>query len=238
MRDSHVVAFEIPRPWPRHQRLSSLRKRSGGRWSFRGSFWTVAGLHLYWPPLITIWHVEPGGRDSGEVCKHYRRERTAGGTWETTILRGWRFHVQHWRVQVHPLQALRHWALTRCAWCHGPSRKGNPVNVSHQWDAPTGRWWRGEPGLYHRHCSSVANAHSVCLCAESLLNDGASYGQCLRCGRFHRHGGWSEKERTARRLLVAGCPAGQAPTADLLATVAPIWAAIRAERDSADTPVP
>lgn len=152
MHDPMVVAFDIRRPWPRRSDYG----KSSPRWSFRGCFWQIAGRRYYWPSMVTIWHVEPGGHDSGEVCKHYTRAQDPDtGKWTTTYLRGWRWHVHHWRIQVQPLQALRRRALTRCAGCHGRSTKANPVNTSHQWDGPRGRWWQGEPDLYHQACSSA-----------------------------------------------------------------------------------
>lgn len=148
MHDPMVVAFEIRRPWPRRSDYGVSRPR----WHFRGPFWQVAGRRLYWPSLITVWHVEPGGHDSGEVCKHYTRTQGPDGKWTTTYLRGWRWHVHHWHIQVRPLQNLRRWALTRCAWCGGRSRKGRRIDTATGWDTPRGRWWQGEPGLLHGGC--------------------------------------------------------------------------------------
>jgi hypothetical protein len=155
VHDPDVVAFSIRRPWPTASSLPSVN----ARWRVRWPFVSVLGRELYFPDLITIWHREPGGADSGEVCKHYRRERQADGTWATTWLRDWRWHVWHWRIQVHPLQHLRRWALTRCEWCGGRSRKDDPVNCSHSWSGGPGRWWRGETGLYHEDCSTIMSAH-------------------------------------------------------------------------------
>lgn len=50
MHDPLVVAFEIPRPWPRRLRAPARRR--------------------CWPSLVTVWHREPGDRDAFEVCKH------------------------------------------------------------------------------------------------------------------------------------------------------------------------
>jgi hypothetical protein len=172
MHDPLVVAFEIRRPWPR---------RSG-----RG---------YYWPSFITVWHREPHGRDSGEVCKHYRR-----------ILRGWRWHVHHWHIQVHPWQHFRRWTLTRCAWCGGKSRKDDPVNHSHSWDGPRGRWWQGAPGRYHQDCSSIQRAHQpACLCEAPILTDDR-WGVCARCGE--RRYGRTAMQAEADRIL-ASIPHGQ-----------------------------
>jgi hypothetical protein len=138
MHDPMVVAFEIRRPWPRWTRLGSRRTR-------------------YWPALITVWHIEPRGRDAGELCPHYRVEQPEDGQPKTVLLNGWRFHAHHWRIQVHPLQKLRRRLLTRCASCGGRDRKGNPVNLSYSWGHdPDQRWWRGEIGLYHHGCPRLA----------------------------------------------------------------------------------
>jgi hypothetical protein len=74
MHDPYVVAFEIRRPWPRRVHWGTRR-------------W-------YFPPIITVWHVEPGGHDSGEICRHYDRETKK-------ITNGWRWHVWHWKLQIH-----------------------------------------------------------------------------------------------------------------------------------------
>ena len=237
MHDPLVVAWEIRRPWPRrsrdHDSVRLGRERVLPRWRARyrhdcddgcardhaanpfpwyrpGSwspFWTVAGRGYYWPSMVTVWHREPGGRDSGEVCKHYRREQRPGGTWRSTVLRGWRWHVHHYKIQVGPLQELRRRLLTRCAWCGGKSRKGDAVNVSHQWNGPRGRWWQGTPGLYHHDCSCVEHAHRSCACDEPLVESGGGFGRCMLCDR-HAAGVQSPSMLERRRLL-ASVPAGQ-----------------------------
>jgi hypothetical protein len=114
-------------------------------------FWTVAGRGYYWPPLIVVWHREPRGHDSGEICKHLIRWQDEHGKWQSKILHGWRFHVHHWRIQVRPLQELRRRLLTRCAGCGGRHKRGHPVNVGF-WNGARGPWWRGERNLYHLGC--------------------------------------------------------------------------------------
>lgn len=178
MHDPLCVAFTIPRPWPNRSRLTGRR---------------------YWPELVTVWHREPGGNDSGTVCRHY--DRATG-----RVLNGWRWHVWHWRVQLHPLQALRRRLLTRCTWCDGRSRKGDPVNHSHSWDGPRGRWWRGEPGLYHSDCSAYVSAHATCTCETPVL-DGGSYGRCAVCGKYRAFGMTPGRVGIAR--ILAAVPPGQ-----------------------------
>lgn len=186
MHDPLVVAFEIRRPWSKRSRPRYIDG-------------TPAPTHRYWPSLVTVWHREPGGHDSGEVCRHYHRYQDAEGKWQYKFHHAWRFHVHHWRIQVHGLQALRRRLLTRCAWCGGRSVKGDAVNVSHQWDGPPGRWWEGEPGLFHMDCSAIARAHATCVC-ESPVLEYDTYGRCARCGRSRSFGMTEENLVRAREL--------------------------------------
>jgi len=116
------------------------------------AFWKINGYRIYWPAMITVWHVEPDGKDSGEICKHYTRTEVHPGEFVTKHTGGWRWHIHHWRIQVPPLQHLRRRLLTRCEKCGGKDRKANPVNISNQWERPHDKWWRGERGLYHHRC--------------------------------------------------------------------------------------
>ena len=193
MHDPKVVAINIPRPWPKRRRSLDSEGRFRFRypwakwWDIRPSrfmkFTVIFGRGFYWPNVITIWHNEPGGRDSGEVCKHHIRWQDSDGKWQSKSKRAWRWHVHHWSIQFHPWQHFRRWALTRCEWCGGPSRKGDVVNHSHQWDGERGPWWKGEAGLYHRDCSSVATAHRTCICGVGPWSS-RDYGKCEACGCF------------------------------------------------------
>jgi hypothetical protein len=226
MHDPLVVACTIRRPWPQLSR--GLSPHTGRRWKIGGAFWTVAGRPLYWPALITIWHQEPGGHDSGEVCKHYRRRQDDAGKWQTTFLHTWKWHVHHWKVQIIPLQALRRWALTRCEWCGGRSRKGDYVNVSRQWDPEPGRWWHGERGLYHHDCTSVERAHALCFCDDPLLSH-PGYGACARCGKARA---WRQPPNDADWLL-RRLPTGSRIPASLRPELEAAWERARKERANA-----
>lgn len=228
MHDPDVVAFEIRRPWPRRDRShDAATGPDGRRWRARRGFWTVAGKGFYFPSMITIWHHEPGGRDSGEVCKHYDRWETPEG-WKSKRRNGWRFHVHHWRIGIGPLQTLRRWALTRCAWCGGHDRKGDPVNVSHQWDRAPGRWWRGEQGLFHGDCSNVADAHRLCYCADPMLEH-RDHGRCWACGGAR---GYKQEPTDAHRMLRT-LAKGQRIPAEMKPHLDRIYAELRAEREAA-----
>ena len=224
MHDPMVVAFEIRRPWPRRERS---RRKPTKRWEFSGAFWTLAGRRFYWPAVVVVWHKEPGGRGSGEVCKHYRRWQVEpGGKWETKILHGWKWHVHHWHVQVPPVQGFRRWLLTRCAWCGGRQRRRDAVNVSHQWDGSPSPWWRGEVGLFHHDCSSVAHAHRKCYCPEPALNH-EGYGQCQTCGKFLAYRETPDDADWLLRRL----PTGSRAPASLRPELEAAWARRRAVKE-------
>lgn len=142
MHDPLTVAFEIRRPWPKSNKWKTEHSaRTETRWQFNGAFWVIAGHGLYFPGLITVWHRDPSGYDD-TTCR--------GSRW-----RMWRFHVHHWRLQIHPLQQLRRRLFTRCEVCGGRSTKTSRVNFSQQWDRPRGHWWQGEAGLAHMECRGV-----------------------------------------------------------------------------------
>lgn len=193
MHDPMVMAFSIRRPWPE---IRKSRRKNPPRWEWRrwSSFVHFAGRELYFPSLVTVWHVEPHGADSlqGE-CKGTR----------------WQWHVHHWHIQWDFLQKWRRRLLTRCEWCGGRSRKGDAVNHSHQWDGPKQPLWRGERGLYHQDCSSVYFAHRLCLCDNPQLSNW-DYGQCAVCGKYR---GFRQVPTELSRVL-AELPHGERPTPD------------------------
>jgi hypothetical protein len=66
-----------------------------------------------------------------------------------------RWHIWHWRVQVHPLQQFKRWAFSRCAVCGGRFPWGY-APVTTLWDAPGPRWFRAEPAVRHHGCAEAA----------------------------------------------------------------------------------
>ena len=237
MHDSNVVAFTIIRPWPRRSGLPAAPGRDV-RWKIRhyhgqhhedcpprcrlgpfpwwrlrsySRFWRLAGRDWYWPPLVTVWHREPRGADALTICR--RRYQGRDGEWH--LSRTWHWHIHHWKIQLHPAQDARRRLLTRCAWCRGRHRKGDPVNVSYHWDRPAAqRWWRGEIGLYHGDCSAAAAAARACTCTEPAPENGAC-GRCLRCGRHYAYG--RTDAQAARYRALQELPAGTRPSPQALA---------------------
>ena len=211
------AALDIARPWPTIRRLAAKRvahRRAQGDpwfqaryrwakwyqpWSGWMHFWYVGPFELYWSPAITIW----------------RRDRDGA-------------YGPRWKVTCPLFRDIRRRLLTRCEWCGGPSRKGDYVNVGghagaqgqdHNGARIKTRWWRGERGLYHGDCSSIAHAKSVCICGpeggpwEHELDDWP-YGRCAACGKYR---GWlSAADRTSptypglhTNRLLAAIPDGQ-----------------------------
>lgn len=226
MHDPMVVAFEVHVPIPKRQRWSDARpgqKRwTLGRWRrsnpenlgepiyswWRPKAWRprVAGRSYGWRLILTVWHVEPKGHDSGTVCPHYVRWRNDIGDWQSKPLNGWRGHVHHWHLQVPPLQDLRRRLFQRCEWCGGRSTKKSPVNISFQWDAAKVRpWWKSRPGLYHRGCDSAPGVLRSCLCEVPLVeNFNGAFGTCATCGKDYRgEAGWIGQRQA---VAISGLP--------------------------------
>jgi hypothetical protein len=249
VHDPDVVAFSIWRPWPSRTSFSATGSRGDGvRWRIRlhhtcipmcvedpphregafpwwkpgsySSFWRLAGRDFHWPPMVTVWHREPGGRDALSVCQWRWQDTT--GRWH--LSRSWKWHVWHWHLQFPPLQAARRRLLTRCAWCGGRSVKGDVVNFGNSWHPREAHWWQGEPDLFHQDCIGVHRAHGLCLCRVPGLLSHEGYGQCGQCGRFRPY---SYQPTEADRLL-AGLGVGGRPVGKLKARLEELYAQHRA----------
>lgn len=115
MHDPKTVAFELRRPEVRSSKLGMGGKR-------------------LWLSLVTVWHVEPGNRDT--------RPHPCGST-------RWRWHVHHWRLQVVPLQRIVHW-FVRCDGC------GRRMGRS-----PRFGQWGGGKRVWHMDCFLRQHAKGV-----------------------------------------------------------------------------
>jgi hypothetical protein len=61
-----------------------------------------------------------------------------------------RWHIHHWRLQVHHYQQLRRRLFTRCAKCHKPFINESPVTCQYENKKPG--WFRSEENLFHMQC--------------------------------------------------------------------------------------
>lgn len=62
-----------------------------------------------------------------------------------------RWHVWHWKIQIHPVQKFKRWAFSRCAKC-GQRFSWGYAPTTGQWSGGGARWFRSEAHVYHRNC--------------------------------------------------------------------------------------
>ena len=62
-----------------------------------------------------------------------------------------RWHVWHWKIQVHPVQHFKRWAFSRCRECGGRFTWGY-APVSGSWDGVGPKWFRNQEHVYHMDC--------------------------------------------------------------------------------------
>lgn len=148
MHDPMVVVFRLSRPWPqRPRRLSRTKARFKTHFPFVRKF----GWQLYFPPMVTFWHVEPGDADSGKVCGHHPHAGAARLRWI------WR-HRGHLSVQVHGWQMLCRRIWSRCAECGKPFRGDNRMVIG-TWNGDGGPGWRKrERDVRHERCAALVRS--------------------------------------------------------------------------------
>lgn len=125
MHDPLCVAFEVKLPIPRvylsrkhfaEGRAPSFdtgirrRRRTNDEnlgqpiypwWRAKGYEVFAFGAQWRWTSFLTIWHSEPGGRDSGDVCPHRIKWEDHTGKVHYRRSTAWRWHVHHWHIQWH-----------------------------------------------------------------------------------------------------------------------------------------
>lgn len=67
-----------------------------------------------------------------------------------------RWHIWHWHFQIHPLQAFKRWAFSRCEGCGKGFEFGYSV-VTTQWNNKGPQWFRSEKKVYHERCCPPCN---------------------------------------------------------------------------------
>ena len=189
MHDPMTVAFEIRRPIPRRPsrpvregsprwELKVYRKRAADhpgwnpkRWwnpRYWAPFQVAFGREWYFPSLITVWHVEPKGHDSGTICKHARKWQDDAGKWHYKVSNRWRWHFWHWHIQIPPFQTVGRFLWERCIEC-GRRYPWGYAPVSHQWDGPKRRPFRIQRINYHHECSALVSSRQTIGTDERLV---------------------------------------------------------------------
>jgi len=62
-----------------------------------------------------------------------------------------RWHIHHWRIQIHFTQRLKRWLFSRCAACGGRFSWGY-CPVSNRWNGTGPMWFKSEEGIFHHEC--------------------------------------------------------------------------------------
>lgn len=170
MHDPLTVAFEIRYPWAKSRRTS----KSGREFVYREPFLTVwhvdpetdgtdnscdwSGFRLSDEGLARL-SESPNYRRLGERLGR-DGEYLAGCLWREARLfykpaRPWwkhpRWHVWHWRLQLHPWQKLKRWLFKRCGHC-GERFGWNESPITYSWSGSgpsfhegcTEEWERGQ----------------------------------------------------------------------------------------------
>lgn len=69
-----------------------------------------------------------------------------------------RWHFWHWKFQIHPLEAFKRWAFSRCCKC-GKRFTWGYSPCTNSWNSKGPSWFRGEKDVYHSDCDNPANAN-------------------------------------------------------------------------------
>lgn len=212
MHDPMCVAFEVKVPIPKRARWRDAREGQK-RWTLerwrrtnpenlgepvypwyqpKGWKLRIAGRAYEMRGVVTVWHNEPGGSDSGEVCKHWRTRKG-----ERVPDKRWKLHVHHWTLQVHLLRAIRRFLFERCIEC-GHRFPWGYAPVSHSWDGPKVHWFRVQKVAYHHQCSSLGHLRQSNaelkeiirgLSSEIIFHTGEDEADFVE--RAHQRDGWS-----------------------------------------------
>lgn len=111
----------------------------------RGALCHLPGWHTNFPNEDTEAHREDCAASLYSILAGYiLRER-----------RPWyrhpKWHLWHWRIQVHPLQAFKRWAFSRCAGC-GKRFPYGDTPCSGSWHGTGPTWFSGESNIFHSDC--------------------------------------------------------------------------------------
>ena len=105
--------------------------------------------------------VQPYGRDNRDTTESRAKEAAQiVYSWICRADRPWwrhpRWHIWHWKIQVHGLQNFKRWAFSRCCVC-GKRFRWAESPTSSNWHGTGPLWFRSEQDVHHSNCSG----HSV-----------------------------------------------------------------------------
>lgn len=104
----------------------------------------------------------PGWHTNFEEDRHDERELRATGLFSNVarvILqkkRPWyrhpRWHVWHWKIQIHPFANFKRWMFSRCCKC-GKGFRWGEAPCTANWNSKGPQWFKSEADIYHTSCS-------------------------------------------------------------------------------------
>lgn len=68
-----------------------------------------------------------------------------------------RWHVHHWKLQIHALGNFKRWAFSRCCKC-GKGFSWGYCPVTNSWNGTGPLWFRSEKNIMHSNCSETSVA--------------------------------------------------------------------------------
>lgn len=113
--------------------------------NFQGSLCHLPGWHTNFKEDLTS---EREYRATGVYCNVARLLLRKKRRW----YRHPRWHVWHWKIQIHPLQHFKRWAFSRCERCGRRFRWGESP-CSGSWNGTGPLWFRSERYVHHSDCS-------------------------------------------------------------------------------------
>lgn len=68
-----------------------------------------------------------------------------------------KWHVWHWKLQIHELQHFKRWAFSRCCKCGGRFRWGQSACTT-SWRGTGPMWFKSEEHVYHCNCDDPTSS--------------------------------------------------------------------------------
>jgi hypothetical protein len=66
-----------------------------------------------------------------------------------------RWHIHHWKITIHPIQALKRALFSRCEVCGKKFKYGDSNVVSSSWYSTGPQWFKSETNLRHMACQTL-----------------------------------------------------------------------------------
>lgn len=71
-----------------------------------------------------------------------------------------RWHVHHWKINIHAVIKFKRWAFSKCCKC-GKRFPWGYSPVTDNWNSKGPRWFSGESDIYHSNCHDIQDS-GVC----------------------------------------------------------------------------